>query len=74
MGFVGDLEIIGNRLQSVQSVYDDAMRKLSSGRGNLIRRAESMRQLGAESSKVLPAKWLDAEEVDESSAIERGKD
>jgi len=74
VGFVGDLEIIGNRLQSVQSVYDDAMRKLSSGRGNLIRRAEFMRQLGAESSKALPAKWLDAEEVDESSAIERGKD
>ena len=52
------MEVIGNRLQSVQTVYDDAVRKLSSGRGNLIRRAESMRQLGAESSKSLPkAGW-----------------
>jgi len=33
-----------------------------------------MRQLGAESSKTLPAKWLDTEEGDEGSTIEREKD
>ena len=63
VGFFADMEVIGNRLQSVQSVYDDAVRKLSSGRGNLIRRAESMRQLGAESSKSLPKSWVETDEA-----------
>ena len=70
VGFVADMEVIGNRLQSVQSVYDDAVRKLSSGRGNLIRRAESMRQLGAESSKSLPQSWVGADEGSVDSVLE----
>ena len=70
VGFVADMEVIGNRLQSVQSVYDDAVRKLSSGRGNLIRRAESMRQLGAESSKSLPKSWVETDEAPADSVVE----
>ena len=70
VGFVADMEVIGNRLQSVQTVYDDAVRKLSSGRGNLIRRAESMRQLGAESSKSLPKSWVETDEAPADSVVE----
>ena len=70
IGFVADMEVIGNRLQSVQTVYDDAVRKLSSGRGNLIRRAESMRQLGAESSKSLPQSWVETDETSADPVVE----
>ncbi|HKI75415.1 MAG TPA: DNA recombination protein RmuC [Pseudomonadales bacterium] len=53
-GFVADLEEIGTRLASVQNSYDKAHNKLVSGRGNLVTRAEGMRELGAKVSKSLP--------------------
>ncbi|MEX0942221.1 MAG: DNA recombination protein RmuC [Pseudomonadales bacterium] len=54
VNFVGDLEDIGAKLSSVQDAYDKAHNKLASGKGNLVSRAEGMRELGAKSSKSLP--------------------
>lgn len=54
VNFVSDLELIGARLDSTQSAYDDAFKKLVSGRGNLVKRAENMKALGAKVSKSLP--------------------
>ncbi len=54
VNFVSDLEDIGNRLGSVQVAYDKAHNKLVSGRGSLVSRAETMRELGAKVSKSLP--------------------
>jgi DNA recombination protein RmuC len=54
VNFVADLEEIGTRLTSVQSAYEKAHNKLASGKGNLVTRAEGMRELGARVSKSLP--------------------
>lgn len=54
VNFTRDLEDVGQRLQSVQNAYDKARNKLSEGKGNLVSRAESMRELGAKTSKTLP--------------------
>lgn len=54
VNFVADLEVIGGRLASTQNAYDDAFNKLASGRGNLVKRAEDIRALGAKVSKSLP--------------------
>ena len=54
VNFVSDLEDIGSRLSSVQTAYDKAHNKLTSGKGNLVGRAENMRELGAKVSKSLP--------------------
>ena len=54
VNFVGDLETLGARIDSVRSVYKDAHNKLVSGRGSLVKRAEGMRELGAKVSKSLP--------------------
>lgn len=59
VGFVQDLELIGSRLRSVQTAYDDAHKKMESGKGNLIGRAQAMKELGAEASKSLPKILLD---------------
>ena len=59
VGFVQDLELVGTRLRSVQTAYDDAHRKMKSGKGNLIGRAQSMKALGAQASKSLPETLLD---------------
>jgi len=59
VNFVGDLEEIGSRLGSVQKSYDNAHRKLVSGRGNLVSKAESVKNLGAKVSKSLPRTMVD---------------
>ena len=51
---VDDLLKLGSRLEQVKSTYDDSMKKLSDGKGNLISRAEKMKKLGAKANKQLP--------------------
>lgn len=53
-GFVADMENMGQKLNGVQNAYEQAMNKLVTGKGNLIRRAENMRKLGLNPSKQLP--------------------
>jgi DNA recombination protein RmuC len=55
VGFVTDLQQIGSRLDQTQKSYQNAMGKLSEGKGNLVRQAEQIRELGAKASKSLPA-------------------
>ncbi|MCL7461157.1 DNA recombination protein RmuC [Pseudomonas sp. NW5] len=56
--FIDDLQEIGTRLQQLDKAYAAARNKLCEGRGNLIGRSEQLRQLGARTSKQLPADWL----------------
>jgi DNA recombination protein RmuC len=54
VGFYEDLKMIGDRLAQAQISYEAATSKLVSGKGNLIRRAEHILELGAKASKRLP--------------------
>ncbi len=54
VGFVNDLIDVGNRMDQAKSSYEGAMKKLSDGSGNLVNRAEKIRELGAKTSKSLP--------------------
>ena len=53
VGFVEDLEQIGRRLDQAQSSYHDAFNKLKSGKGNLIKAAEKVKELGVKPSKSI---------------------
>jgi DNA recombination protein RmuC len=53
-GFVGDMEKIGKQLSTVNSSYDNAMSKLTTGRGNLISLATRFTELGVKVKKALP--------------------
>jgi DNA recombination protein RmuC len=55
-GFVDDMQKIGKNMETLEKSYDLAMNKLSNGRGNLIRQAESFKGLG-----VTPTKSIDKE-------------
>ena len=55
VGFMVDLDDVGRRLQQAQDSFQGARRKLSEGKGNVIRQAELLRQLGVKPSKSLPA-------------------
>jgi DNA recombination protein RmuC len=58
-GFVKDLTDLGNKINASQSSYQDAMKKLYSGSGNLISRVEKIKKLGAKATKSLPQSLLD---------------
>ncbi len=54
VGFISDMEGIGKNIDSTRKSYDQAMNKLHEGSGNLIKRAENIRKLGAKATKELP--------------------
>ncbi|MDO8207825.1 MAG: DNA recombination protein RmuC [Gallionella sp.] len=59
-GFVEDLEGLGVKLQQAQRAYDGAYNKFAGGRGNVIRQAEMLKELGVKPTKQLPQKMIDA--------------
>ena len=59
VGFVEDLDKVGLRLEQAQISYTDAVGKLKTGRGNLIRTAENVKKLGVKPNKSLPTKLTD---------------
>ena len=59
VAFVDDLIKVGNGIKKTQGDYEDAMKKLHEGSGNLVRRAEKMKELGAKTSKQLPQGLID---------------
>lgn len=59
VGFVEDLISIGKKMDDAKINYSEAMKKLTDGSGNLVKRAEKMRELGAKTSKALPQKLVE---------------
>lgn len=59
--FTEDMSKINNRLNQLRTSYDDAMNKLSSGKGNLVQRAEKIKELGAKANKKISKELLDKE-------------
>ncbi|NDC30460.1 MAG: DNA recombination protein RmuC [Bacteroidetes bacterium] len=59
VGFVDDLIGLGNKMRDSQKAYEGAMNKLSTGAGNIVKRTDELRKLGAKASKSLPQTLLD---------------
>lgn len=59
VGFVSDLQKVGEHLDKSQKVYQDAMGKLSVGNGNLVGRVENLKKLGAKATKSIDEKLLE---------------
>lgn len=58
VAFITDMETMGRSLDSARKSYDQAVNKLYVGNGNLVRRAENIRKLGAKTSKELPGEMV----------------
>ena len=63
-GFVEILEEIGKKLDSAQSAYLTAHKRLTSGKGNLVGRAEAIRNLGLKTNKKLDKALVDKQSDD----------
>lgn len=53
-GFVDTLQEVGNNIGRSQKAYDKAFSQLSEGKGNLLRQAEMLKELGVKPQKELP--------------------
>jgi DNA recombination protein RmuC len=60
--FIKDLEKIGTHINSLQNTYEDAHKKLTSGKGNLISQVEKLKELGIKTEKSLSEKLLPGDE------------
>jgi DNA recombination protein RmuC len=59
VGFTSDLLKVGRSMDSAKDSYEEAMNKLSTGKGNLVSRVESLKQLKVKASKSIDAKLID---------------
>lgn len=59
VSFTEDIKKVGVQLATTQNTYQEAAKKLYEGKGNLINRAEKMKQLGAKATKNMDQKLLD---------------
>lgn len=67
VNFVDDLTDIGKKIDATKQSYESAQNKLISGKGNLVRRAEKIRELGAKTSKEFPKSLTDKMEEEPTS-------
>jgi len=59
VGFVENLQQIGDRLRQAQTSYDTALSQLSTGAGNLLRQTDQLRELGARNTKRLDDRLIE---------------
>ncbi len=64
VAFSEDLIKLGNQMDTSKKTYEEAMKKLTDGSGNLVNRVEKLRKLGSRSSKVMPAALLNRADAD----------
>lgn len=56
--FMDDMVKVGNQLNSTRGTYEEAMKKLVTGRGNLVTQAEKLREMGARNTKRIDEKII----------------
>lgn len=65
-GLMEDLLNLGKQMDTAKKSYEGAMNKISSGSGNLIKRAEDLRKLGLKTSKQIEQKLIDKADHEQS--------
>ena len=67
-GLLKDLQNVGDKLLAKQTSYDSAIKKLHTGKGNLVSSVEKIKKLGAKTTKSLPSSFnnlVDEDNTDE---------
>lgn len=58
VGFTDDLLMLGRHLDSSKKFYEESMKKLSVGSGNLVSKVENLKKLGAKAEKTIDTKLI----------------
>ncbi|QBQ42583.1 DNA recombination protein RmuC [Sphingobacterium psychroaquaticum] len=59
VGFLQDMQQVEGYIQRAGEKHQDAMKKLSTGAGNVIKKVENLKALGAKANKKIDGKFLD---------------
>jgi DNA recombination protein RmuC len=62
VGFTEDMITLGRHMDSAKKFYEESMKKLSHGSGNLVRRVEDLKKLGARANKSIDTNLLQRSE------------
>lgn len=60
--FVESLQDVGQRLDQARASYDQALSRLSTGRGNLVKRTVELQKLGARTEKQIPQALIEQDQ------------
>lgn len=72
--FVESLEDVGKSLDRTQEAYGKAKKRLTEGRGNLLRKIDGLKELGAKTSRKLPDSYrVDLEDDSGVSGVSMAK-
>lgn len=71
VGFSEDLITLGRHLETSKKYYEESMKKLSVGSGNLVRRVEDLKKLGAKASKTIDPNLLKRSGDDQGDLFEK---
>lgn len=69
-GFVNDLIKIGKKMDDAKGDYENAMNKLTTGRGNLVKSVQKLKLMGAKPKNTLPDSLLERADVDDPESDE----
>ncbi|WP_163559649.1 DNA recombination protein RmuC [Halomonas sp. NO4] len=69
--FVESLQEVGKKLDGARESYDEAMNRLVSGRGNLIKQTAEFKELGVAVKKELPGELVERAELELEARRER---
>ncbi|MBC8209131.1 MAG: DNA recombination protein RmuC [Desulfobulbaceae bacterium] len=71
--FVESMDKLGRQMDTARNSYDEAMNRLTRGRGNLISQANRFAELGIEGKKTLPKSVLELAAGESGSEPENGE-
>ncbi len=66
--FLRDMDNVSDKIRAAQKSHDEAMLKLRTGSGNIIRKVEELKKLGAKATKELPQDYLEKAEESDADA------
>ncbi len=64
VGFVENLKDVGTKIESANNSYKEALGQLSTGRGNLVRQVDMLKELGVKPKKEIDQNLLDEAYLD----------
>ena len=69
VAFCNDLNKVTKALAMANEAHDSALKRLSSGKGNLVRQTEQIKALGAKTSKAIPTNFIEDDTGDSPGAL-----
>jgi DNA recombination protein RmuC len=71
--FVEDLIKVGARMDDAKKSYEEAMKKLADGRGNIVSRAQNLKLMGAKATKSIDQRIVDRATDEDEDETEAGQ-